>query len=115
MYISISFAHLGTQLCPTLCDHLDSSPPGSSVHGIIQARILQLVAIFLQGISPSPPPLSEIKPISPALQEDSLPIELSGKPMYVYVSVSICKYFLKINQLVINPAKHLNLTSLQTK
>ena len=91
MYICISFAHLGTQSCPTLCDHLDSSPPGSSVHGIIQARILQLVAIFLQGISPSPPPLSEI--MSPALQEDSLPIELSGKPMYVYVSVSIYKYF----------------------
>ena len=33
------------QSCPTLCDHLDSSPPGSSVHGILQARILEWVAI----------------------------------------------------------------------
>ena len=33
------------QSCPTLCDPLDCSPPGSSVHGIVQARILERVAI----------------------------------------------------------------------
>ena len=33
------------QSCPTLCDHIDSSPPGSSVPGILQARILEWVAI----------------------------------------------------------------------
>ena len=33
------------QLCLTLCDPMDSSPPGSSVHGILQARILEWVAI----------------------------------------------------------------------
>ena len=33
------------QSCPTLCDHIDSSPPGSSVHGIFQARILEWGAI----------------------------------------------------------------------
>ena len=33
------------QLCPTLCDPLDCGPPGSSVHGILQARILEWVAI----------------------------------------------------------------------
>ena len=33
------------QLCPTLCDPVDCSPPGSSVHGILQARILEWVAI----------------------------------------------------------------------
>ena len=33
------------QSCPTLCDPTDSSPPGSSVPGILQARILQWVAI----------------------------------------------------------------------
>ena len=31
---------LVTQLCPTLCDPMDYSPPGSSAHGIIQASIL---------------------------------------------------------------------------
>ena len=33
------------QLCPTLCDSMDCSLPGSSVHGISQARILERVAI----------------------------------------------------------------------
>ena len=34
-----------TQSCPTLCDPMDCSPPGSSVHGIFQARVLEWVAI----------------------------------------------------------------------
>ena len=33
------------QSCPTLSDHMDYSPPGSSVHGIFQARVLEWVAI----------------------------------------------------------------------
>ena len=33
------------QSCPTLCDAMDCSPPGSSVHGICQARILEWVAM----------------------------------------------------------------------
>ena len=33
------------QLCPTLCDPLNCSPPGSSVHGILQARILEWFAM----------------------------------------------------------------------
>ena len=37
---------LVTQSCPTLCNPRDCSPPGSSAHGIIQARILEWVAIF---------------------------------------------------------------------
>ena len=40
------------QSCLTLCDPMDSSPPGSSVHGILQARILEWVAIaFSEEIS----------------------------------------------------------------
>ena len=45
---------LVTQSCLTLCNPLDYSPPGSSVHGILQARILEWVAMpFSQG-SPNP-------------------------------------------------------------
>ena len=33
------------QLCPTFCDAMDCSPPGSCVHGILQARILEWVAM----------------------------------------------------------------------
>ena len=43
---------LVVQLCLTLCDPMDYSPPGSSVHGILQARILEWVAIpFSRGSS----------------------------------------------------------------
>ena len=42
---------LVAKLCPTLCDPMDYRPPGSSVRGISQARILKWVAIsFIQGI-----------------------------------------------------------------
>ena len=36
---------LVAQLCSTLCDPMDYSPPGSSVHGFLQARILEWLAI----------------------------------------------------------------------
>ena len=40
------------QLCPTLCDPMDCSPPGSSIHGIFQARVLEWAAIsFSRGSS----------------------------------------------------------------
>ena len=53
---SLPLSHLGspvlplcvcevTQSCPTLCNPMDCSPTGSSVHGILQARILEWVAI----------------------------------------------------------------------
>ena len=43
-----------TQSCPTLCDPVDCSPPGSSVHGILQVRIPEWVAIsFSRGSSRS--------------------------------------------------------------
>jgi len=38
------------QSCPTLCNPMDSSPPGSSVSGILQARILEWVAISFSRI-----------------------------------------------------------------
>ena len=40
------------QSCPTLCDPMDCSPPGSSIHGVLQAIILEWVAIsFSRGSS----------------------------------------------------------------
>ena len=40
---------LVAQPCPTLCDLTDCSPPGSSIHGILQVRILEWVAISSSG------------------------------------------------------------------
>ena len=45
-------ALLVAQSCPSLCDPVDCGPPGSSVHGILQARILEWGAIpFSRGSS----------------------------------------------------------------
>ena len=64
--------------CPTLCNHLGCSPPGSCDHGVLQARILERVANpFLQGIFPT----QGLNAGSPALQEDSLSSELPGKSL----------------------------------
>ena len=60
--------------CPTLCDPMDSSSPGSSVHGILQARILE----WLPFPSPGDLPNSGVERWSPALQADSLPSEPPG-------------------------------------
>ena len=59
-----------------LCNPIDCSPPGSSVHRILQIRILEWVAMPFSGV----PPNLGIKPGSPAMQADSLPSEPPGKP-----------------------------------
>ena len=66
---------LVTQSCPTLCDTMDCNWPGSSVHGILQARILEWVAVLSSGNLPD----SGIESWFPALQVDSLPSESPGK------------------------------------
>ena len=44
-YVSAAAAAESLQSCPTLCDPIDGSPPGSPVLGILQARTLEWVAI----------------------------------------------------------------------
>ena len=58
-----------------LCDPMDCSPPGSNVHGVLQARILEWFSISSCRDLPDP----VIKPNSSVLQEDSLQSELPGK------------------------------------
>ena len=49
---SSSAAAKSLQLCPTLCDPIDGSPPGSPVPGILQARTLEWVAISFSNTPP---------------------------------------------------------------
>ena len=58
------------QWCPTLCDPMDCSLPGSSVRGVFQARYWSGLPFHIPGI----------KPRFPALQADCLPSEPPGKP-----------------------------------
>ena len=69
------------QSCPTLSDPMDCSPPGSSVHGIFQARVLEW------GATPSSRDLSSpgIRRRSPSLQADSVP----SKPPCICMAESL--------------------------
>ena len=70
-----------TQSCLILCNPMDCSPSGSSVLGILQARIMELVAIPpAQGIFPT----QRANLSLPTLQEVSLPSEAGGKPFKKY-------------------------------
>ena len=71
---------LVTQLCSALCNSMDCSPPGPSVHGIFQARILEQVTIsFSRGIFLT---LGSNPSLQCLLhwQEGSLPLVSPGKP-----------------------------------
>ena len=50
MHLLAAAAAKSLQSCPTLCDLIDGSPPGSAVPGILQARVLEWVAIALSAI-----------------------------------------------------------------
>ena len=77
----------GTQWCPTLCDPMDCSPPGSSAHGISQARLLECVAMPSRG-SFQP----RVKRASPALAGGFFTTSPLGKTLYVCVFVSLYTY-----------------------
>ena len=70
-----------------------ASPPGSSVHGILQARILEGLPCPPSGDLPNP----GFEPRSPALQVDSLLSETLGKPMYHSKHITIWKFHLFSN------------------
>ena len=69
---------LVTQLCPTVCDPLDYSPPDSSVHGDSPGKNTGMGSQPFP--SPRDPPDPGIKLGSPALQADSLLSKPRGKP-----------------------------------
>ena len=81
------------QSCPTLCDPMDCSLPGFSVHGIVQARVLEWVAIaFSQGIFPtqgSNPGLPHCRPML-------YPLNHQGSPITSELSIFSCASWLSV-------------------
>ena len=69
-----------SQLCLTLCDSIDYSPPGFSAHGILQLRILEWVAISFSRGSSWPRDQTWVS----CMQADSLPSEPLGKPSLAF-------------------------------
>ena len=87
---SISSLQFSPQSCPTLCDPMDWNLPGSSVHGIFQARILDWVAFFSSRESSWPRNQTPI--LSLCLlhwQADSLPLAPPGKPFLPLINCPI--------------------------
>ena len=76
------------QSSPVLYDPRDCILPGSSVHGILQARILEWIAMPFSRDLPDPG-IEPASPVSPALQADSL--LLNYWEAYIYIFIYILK------------------------
>ena len=72
---------LSLQSCPTLCDPVDCSPPGSSVHGILQDRVLEWVAMPSSRGSSWPRNGTWGSYASCIVKMGSLPLVPTGKPI----------------------------------
>ena len=77
---------LVTQSCPILCNPIDCSPPGSSIHGISQARILEWVAVPFSSGSSQPRDRTWASP----LQADSLLVWATREASH-WIEYSFCK------------------------
>ena len=89
------------QSCLTLCDPMDHSPPGSSLHGILQARILEWVAIPYSGDHPT----QGLNSLTSNLhwQAASLPLVPPGKPVSGWLLV----YYFPHHTIIAAAAKSL--------
>ena len=81
------------QSCLTLCHPMDCSLPSSSVHRILQARILEY-PFPSSGDLPNP----GTEAGSPTLQADSLPSETPGKPQMSFSTLSLEANYRKLNK-----------------
>ena len=83
----LEWSYICAQSYPTLCNPMDCSPPGYSVHAIFQARILEWVAISYSRGSSRPGDWTS--PVSSELLVDSLPAKSSGKPGWSYTGFNV--------------------------
>ena len=101
-----------TQSCPTLCDHMDCSLPGSSAHGILQAKILQWVAIPFSRVSSQPRDRTQVSHIAggfftiwatgEAMFSIHIDIILFNIYMVSIFSEMICSYMFILRKIILN-------------
>ena len=78
-----------TQSCPTLCDPMDCSSPGSSVHAVLQARILEWVAVPFSRGSSQP-------------RDENQVSHIAGRFFTIWVRIVILYYFMmKVSTITI--------------
>ena len=83
------------QSCLTLCDPVDSSPPGSCIHGILQARVLEWAAIAFSRKGPA------MLKISYSLSETSVTLLES-----IYLFTSTSNYYLTLDNFIMGTAEN---------
>ena len=74
------------QSCPTLCSPMDCSLTGSSVHAILQAKILGWIATPSSEDLPNPG-IRPTSSVAPELQADSLPLSHWGSPTVGHIAI----------------------------
>ena len=94
---------LVTQLCLTLCDLMDYSPPVSSVHGILQARILEYISSPFSTDLPDP----GIEPRLLHCRQIIYCLSLQGSPLKVLQTAKRISRPFMLNQHGSNPARPL--------
>ena len=82
LYFSTLVAAKSLQTCPALCDPMDCNPPGSSVHGILQAAVLEWVAISSFRVSSWPRDWTHVSCIAGGF----LTPEPSGRWCHIWIS-----------------------------
>ena len=84
---------LVTQSCPTLCNPKNCSPPGSSVHGILQARMLEWVAIPFSRGSSRPMDQTQVSCITGRF----FTIGAIGEAHYLYIYLCVLIMYVRLH------------------
>ena len=95
----VAAADLVAKSCPTLCDPVNCSPPGSSVHGFPRQE-------YWSGLpfpSPDDHPDPAFEPMSPASQADSLPLSHRGSILEFFFSFFPCPFYLVLYKKLWDP------------
>ena len=92
--IHVCFYAKSLQSCPTVCDPMDCSPPGSSVHGDSPRRVLEWVATPSSGGSSWPRDLTHVSYASCIGQASSLPLAPPGKLNIFIPSQKTCRHII---------------------
>ena len=90
--LSVPYSCLVVQSCLTLCDPVDCSLPGSSVHGIFQAGILKWIAIAFSRGSSRPRDRTHVSCTGRHRQADSLLLSHQGSPYLYHITALSDRY-----------------------
>ena len=99
IFLKIALVCSSAQSCPTLCNPMDCRPPGSSVHGVLQARILIWLPFPPPGDLPDPW-IEPVSPVGPTVAGRFFTTELPGKPKNIVYLLWNSIFFIFVQYLI---------------